>query len=94
MGLVAFLIVQLAIPTILLFGERDRSARFGWQMFTYAAAFEVSVLTASGSRVVPLEEVLARPRADMPLDKIVPPYLCANVVGALRVVWDGGSLEC
>jgi hypothetical protein len=89
-----FLVIQLSIPTVRLLIEHDRAERFAWQMFTFATAFEFTVITADGEQEVDLEDVLARPRADMPIEELVPPHLCATVDGAIRVVWQDGELEC
>lgn len=74
----AFLTLQVAVPTVLLFGPRP--ARFGWQMFsahTTAPAFAVE--HADGSRaLVDVDDYFAFRRGD--LDPVVfdrlPVHLC------------------
>jgi len=91
-----FLVVQLTIPTVLLFAGDDRSQRFGWQMFSKPAPAPTYVVTVSTGEQVTIDlfAVLARPRGDLPLDDLIPPHACATVPGAVRVIWEGGSLEC
>ncbi len=90
-----FLAFQLTVPAILLFTENETSQRFGWQMFSHAVPDPgFAVVTAAGERKVTLDEVLAGPRADLPLDELVPPFLCTAVPGAIRVTWIKGSYEC
>lgn len=91
----AFVAIQLPIPTVLLVSADGSSQRFGWQMFSHAAPDPgFTVVTPTGEQSVALASILARPRADIMLTDLVPPFLCSTVPGALRVTWDDGSLEC
>ena len=92
--LALFLVVQLTIPLSRMIGGDDDSQRFGWQMFTAASFFDFEVVTPSGVIQIDPDDVLAKPRGDMHLDDLLPPYLCAIYPEAIRVTWSEGELEC
>lgn len=90
-----FVVIQLTIPTVLLVSADGSSQRFGWQMFSHAAPDPgFTVVTPTGEQSVALAGILARPRADIVLSELVPPFLCTTVSGAIRVTWNSGSFEC
>jgi hypothetical protein len=94
LGVSIFLVVQLALP-ILRFGDGDRAQRFGWQMFSTAErAPEFVVETQVGNIDIVLEDYMARVRSDVDIEGQMPPHLCVVVDDAIRVTWDGGSLQC
>jgi len=76
---VAFLTLQVVVPTLLLFGARP--ARFGWQMFAAHTRAPVYVVERTdGSRaVIDVDDYFAMRRGD--LDPAVfarfPAHLCA-----------------
>lgn len=87
---IAFVVVQLAMPAMALLG--DRPTRFGWQMFTaYAPPPEVSVMSTDGElRPVDLDELLALPRPEADLISAIVTALCDDPdTGAVLVERDG-----
>ena len=93
-AVVVFLLTQLTIPVVQLSQEHDRAQRFGWQMFAYSTSGLYIAHTEQGEREIDLDEILARPRADIDLDQIVPAHVCRTRDDVIRVTWDGGALEC
>lgn len=92
---VFFLTVQLALPVARMFDGSAGMQRFGWQMFSRAAEATVfTVVTGEGETNVRPDDVLARARGDLDLERLIPPFLCETVDGAVRVVWDGGEHRC
>jgi hypothetical protein len=64
-------------------------------MFAFAYVVEFTVEDDMGERrVIHLEDVMARPRADMDLETILPPFLCDTVDGAVVIRWDESDFEC
>ena len=91
--IVAFVIVQLAIP-LSRFGD-DTARRFGWQMFsTSSPAPDFVVVTSTNEVDIALGDYLAMRRADVDFTEHMPPHLCAAVPDAQQVTWDDGSYEC
>lgn len=76
--IVAFLVVQLALPILALGGPRPTG--FGWQMFTaYAPAPIVTVEMTDGSaRSIELGELLAHPRPEADLVTAIVAELCGR----------------
>lgn len=73
---VAFLAVQIGVPTIALFGPRP--ARFAWQMYSGVrtpASFEIVRGDGSTEDVV-LMDYLGQPRGDIDLIDILPAHIC------------------
>ena len=93
-ALTLFLVVQTAIPTVHLVQPHDRAQRYAWQMFAFATSGVYVAVTEDGEEAVDLEEILARPRADMDLAAVVPPHVCATRPEVIRVTWEGGQYEC
>lgn len=88
-----FFLVQLSIPVSRL--GSDSARRFGWQMYSGAyppLMFEVT--TPEGPVEVDLEDYVVGLRVDVDIVGFLPPHLCEVVVGATRVSWGDGSLEC
>lgn len=88
---VAFLAVQISVPTLALFEARP--ARFGWQMFSGARtrADFVIVEVSGAQREVELADYLGNPRSEIDLEAVLPPYICAVEpgAGAVRInPWD------
>ena len=93
-AVVLFVVLQLAIP-ISRMGSNEGPQRFGWQMFsTVGEAIELTVHTPTGTVVIDLEDVMARARGDIPLEKLLPPHLCNTVEGAEFVTWGEKRYEC
>lgn len=89
-----FAILQVTIPLMRL-DDDARAQRFGWQMFsTYSPQIEFTVNTQEGTEPVDIDEIVARLRADLPLEEVVPPYICETTPSALEVTWDGQEYEC
>ncbi len=96
-GIVAgILTVQFAVPLgVFLLRDGDFVGRFGWQMYaTSPQATRYTVHTDIGSDEVTASRFMAVPRADLPLENLLPPHLCRVVDGAIRVTWESGELEC
>ena len=70
---VAFLAVQIAVPTLALFGERP--GRFGWHMFseTRTRADFVIVETSGTERAAELSDYLGDPRSGIDREPVLPP---------------------
>jgi hypothetical protein len=88
------LAVQVAIPALRL-GPPDTPQRWAWQMFSkppYSVAFTIE--TTQSAEVVDLETYSAHSRGDLDLTGAMPAHLCAAHPEAIRVTWEGGSLEC
>jgi hypothetical protein len=91
-GVTVFLIVQLDIPISRI---GDDARRFGWQMFSTAqSAPQFVVITDSGEIDIDNDDYLAKSRADIDLETLLPPHLCSVVPGAVSVDWEGGEFEC
>jgi len=89
-----FVILQFVIP-ISRSSDGEHPERFGWQMFSSAGeAIEFSVHTATGTLVIDLQEVMANPRGDIPLEELLPTHLCETVDGAAFVTWNDKRYEC
>jgi hypothetical protein len=82
-----YLLVHLAVPTVLLF--RARPQRFGWQMFTTGPVFPWLVIhRRSGARdTVDANTYFANRRADLATGylHLVPPHVCRVTAGATMV---------
>lgn len=89
-----FAVIQIGLPASRLQGD-GQARRFGWQMFsTYARHIEFTVDTPRGQQVVELSDYVARVRADLPLEELLPAHLCGRIPDALSVQWDGKTLVC
>ena len=89
-----FLILQLGVPLTRI-GEHEMAQRFGWQMFSVLSQeIEFTVHTADSSETIDLDDIMARVRADLPLEEEVPPHLCKTTPEAVRVTWEGGEFQC
>lgn len=75
---IAFVIVQVAVPVAALAGPRP--GRFGWQMFTtYAPVPRVWIETSDGSLSdVDLEALLVHPRPETDLTPALAAVLCQD----------------
>jgi hypothetical protein len=93
-ALAVFLLVQTAIPAVLLLRPHDQAQRYAWQMFAFSTSGVYVAVTEDGEETVDLDEILARPRADMDLAAVVPQHVCATRPDVIMVTWDGGRLEC
>jgi hypothetical protein len=84
---VAFLVVQLAVPTALLFGPRPQ--RFGWQMFSAAPGTPTLVgRRVDGSReTLSLEPYFAFLRGDIgpSYAELLPGHICRVTPGFVAV---------
>ena len=88
-----FLVVQLAIPISRVGEEGPR--RFGWQMFSTAQTSpEFVVTTETGDEAIDLSDYMARERADIDLQSLLPSHLCSTVPGAISVTWEDGQHRC
>ena len=93
-GVALFVVLQLAVPISRL-GDGNQTERFGWQMFSRVGdPIDFTVHTSTGSLVIDLEQVMARTRADIPLEALLPPHRCNTVDGAESVTWDDKGYEC
>ena len=91
-GVTVFLILQLAIPISRI---GDDARRFGWQMFSTAQrAPQFVVITESGEIDIENGDYLAKSRADLDLETLLPPHLCSVVPDAISIRWDEGEFEC
>lgn len=89
-----FLILQLGVPLTRI-GEHRMAQRFGWQMFSVSSQeVEFTVHTADTGEAIELDAIVARIRADLPLEEKVPPHLCEITPEAVRVTWDDGEHRC
>ena len=90
------LAIQIATPlSVLIFGPDDYPGRFGWQMYaTSPQANKYTVHTDAGAEDVTASQFMAVPRADLPLEALLPPHLCQVIDGAIRVTWEEGEHEC
>ena len=95
---IAFLIVQVAVPLAALAGPRP--GRFGWQMFTtYAPIPRVWTETIDGSlSEVDLEALLVNPRPETDLTPALAAALCddegVRAVLIERLARDPGRVSC
>lgn len=95
---VAFVIVQVAVPIVALAGPRP--GRFGWQMFTtYAPVPRVWIETTNGSlSEVYLEALLVHPRPETDLTPALAAALCddegVQAVLIERLAGDPGRVPC
>lgn len=81
----AFLLVQIAVPVVSLFGPRP--ARFAWQMYSGSRAMATLSVVYDDGRVEPVswDDYLIHPRLDMDLLTLLPPRICSLVEGATAV---------
>lgn len=89
-----FVIVQLAIP-ISRFGDDADLRRFSWQMFSSSVRAPEFVVHAGNDELeIDLEGYMARVRADVEIETIIPDHLCKTIPGAEFVTWDDMRHEC
>lgn len=91
--IIAFLVVQLAIPISRL--ENEDTRRFGWRMFSVTRlAPEFVVVTGTEDMEIVIEDYMARVRADIDIAGLLPAHLCAVVPDARKVTWEDGEHPC
>ncbi len=81
----AFIAIQVAIPTIALFGERPQ--RWSWQMYsgaTHAAEFTVIRDGGEENEVEP-SDYMGKPRLDMAIPEYLPRHICDHDSSVLKV---------
>ena len=83
--IVAFVALQVAVPTLMLFQER--AARFGWQMFSGARSDAEFVLVdrLGVERKVEVGDYVGKQRAEIDFEAVLPPYLCEREPDAVLV---------
>lgn len=89
---IAFVIVQLAVPILQL--AQPRPARFGWQMYSALTSLPVvNVETANGT-VTPLDltRVVVRERAEVDFSAALVQYVC-DTTDAVAVRIGLGEIE-
>jgi hypothetical protein len=94
LAVAAFLVVQLAVPTVALFGPRP--ARFAWQMYSALPPVpEASVVWADGhEEPVDLSSLFAVQRAEIDYAAVLRAGLCgATGAAAVRIKLSDGGIE-
>jgi hypothetical protein len=92
----AYLATQLLLPTLAL--AEPRLGRFGWQMFARVVprtTYTLELRSGAEQDVDPSSYV-AQPRAELELDRLLPPHLCRVVpeAAAVRIGYaDGAAAE-
>lgn len=82
---VAFLTVQIAIPTMALFG--DRPARWGWQMFSGSRTLTEFVMVRKDGTTAEINptDYLGKGRSELDLSETLPAFICEQEPGATSV---------
>ncbi|MFQ5968591.1 MAG: hypothetical protein ACE5MI_13440 [Acidimicrobiia bacterium] len=90
----AYLAVQVAVPAWLLTSESGSPVRGGWQMFSAPTpAPEFIVVDSDGSEdLVILEQFVAFPRGDLPLESALPAHLCLVLPSAEAIIVSQAAL--
>lgn len=81
-AMIAFLLVQLAIPALAL--SEPRPARFGWQMYTAVPTLPTVRIEAADGSLSPVDlgGLVARGRADADFSSALADHLCATTDAA------------
>lgn len=91
--IVAFLVMQLLVPTVALFSHRP--ARFGWQMYANFPVLPTATLMYDDGSTEPVD-VAAQfvvLRAEIDFASVLVNHLCAAGVSAVRVEWTDSEPE-
>lgn len=88
---VAWVVVQVGLPTVLL-AVGERPAPLGWQMYSATRPFPqvVAEVEGRGPEEVDLSRYVPRPRAEVDYARLLPPFLCQHIPGALAIEVRGG----
>lgn len=91
---VAFMLVQLAVPVGRLADERGQ--RFGWQMYSRVVRTTPEFLVTTPTGTVPIElgDYLPTSRIEVDVRAHLPAHLCEVIPDAESVSWDEGSHPC